>query len=117
MLCFIGSNGIGSNIANEEVARSTPQSPLRSVVRAHLPNQQRTSVQVQPGRTLRHCLAKALSFRKLCPDVCVVYKTNPKMKISWDTDIAHLEGEEIIVEVMDKFPVTTSISHNFVSMN
>ncbi|XP_071535646.1 raf homolog serine/threonine-protein kinase Raf isoform X1 [Panulirus ornatus] len=104
-----------SNGMYEEVTRSTPQSPLRSVVRAHLPNQQRTTVQVQPGRTLKDALAKALSFRKLSPDVCIVYrKTNPKVRMSWDSDIALLEGEEIVVEVLEKFPVTTSISHNFI---
>lgn len=71
---------IGSNGVCEEVARSTPQSPLRSVVRAHLPNQQRTTVQVQPGRTLKEALAKALNFRKLSHDVCIVYrKNNPKV--------------------------------------
>ncbi|XP_053651012.1 raf homolog serine/threonine-protein kinase Raf isoform X1 [Cherax quadricarinatus] len=104
-----------SNGMCEEVTRSTPQSPLRSVVRAHLPNKQRTTVQVQPGRTLKDALAKALSFRKLSPDVCIVYrKTNPKVRMSWDSDIAMLEGEEIVVEVLEKFPVTTSISHNFI---
>ncbi|XP_045605457.1 raf homolog serine/threonine-protein kinase Raf isoform X3 [Procambarus clarkii] len=104
-----------SNGMCEEMTRSTPQSPLRSVVRAHLPNKQRTTVQVQPGRTLRDALAKALSFRKLSPDVCIVYrKTNPKVRMSWDSDISLLEGEEIVVEVLEKFPVTTSISHNFI---
>ena len=34
--------------------------------------------------------------------------------LSWDTDISSLNGEEIKVEVSDIFPVTTSISHNFV---
>ena len=29
-------------------------------------------------------------------------------------DISEIEGEEIKVEVSDVFPVTTSISHNFV---
>ncbi|KAK4326113.1 hypothetical protein Pmani_003327 [Petrolisthes manimaculis] len=99
---------------SEEVTKSTPQSPLRSVLRAHLPNKQRTTIQVQPGRTLKDALAKALSFRQLSPDVCIVYrKTNPKVRMSWDSDVGLLEGEEIVVEVLEKFPVTTSISHNF----
>lgn len=77
---MFSSSLIGSNGVCEEVARSTPQSPLRSVVRAHLPNQQRTTVQVQPGRTLKEALAKALNFRKLSHDVCIVYrKNNPKV--------------------------------------
>lgn len=37
-----------------------------------------------------------------------------QVRMSWDSDIALLEGEEIVVEVLEKFPVTTSISHNFV---
>ncbi|KAK8392649.1 hypothetical protein O3P69_014822 [Scylla paramamosain] len=109
------SQSTSSNGVCEEVTRSTPQSPLRSVVRAHLPNKQRTTVPVQPGRTLKDALAKALNLRKLSPDVCIVYrKTNPKVRMSWDSDIALLEGEEIVVEVLEKFPVTTSISHNFI---
>ncbi|XP_076044124.1 serine/threonine kinase raf oncogene isoform X2 [Oratosquilla oratoria] len=105
------SNGTGC----DGVTRSTPQSPLRSVVRAHLPNQQRTTVQVHPGKTVREALAKALSFRKLTPEICVVYRnTVPKVIIPWEADISVLEGEEIIVEVLERFPVTTSISHNFI---
>ncbi|CAL4096632.1 unnamed protein product, partial [Meganyctiphanes norvegica] len=71
--------------------------------------------QVQPGRTLRDVLTRALSFRKLSPDVCVVYrKTDRKVHVPWETDIATLEGEEIVVEVLERYPVTTSISHNFI---
>lgn len=74
----------------EEVTRSTPQSPLRSVLRAHLPNKQRTTVPVQPGRTLKDALAKALSFRKLSHDVCIVYrKTNPKVS-HWEAGVDDL---------------------------
>ena len=38
----------------------------------------------------------------------------PQTPISWDMDISLLDGEEIKVEVSESFPVTTSISHNFV---
>ena len=34
--------------------------------------------------------------------------------LSWDMDISMLDGDEIKVEVSESFPVTTSISHNFV---
>ena len=34
--------------------------------------------------------------------------------ISWDMDISKVEGDKIKVEVQNFFPVTTSISHNFV---
>jgi B-Raf proto-oncogene serine/threonine-protein kinase len=38
----------------------------------------------------------------------------PTKPLHWDMDISALDGEEIKVEVSDSFPVTTSISHNFV---
>ncbi|XP_046407232.1 raf homolog serine/threonine-protein kinase Raf isoform X2 [Ischnura elegans] len=91
-----------------------PRSPLKSVVRAHLPNQQRTSVQVRHGQSVRDALSKAMKLRKLTPEMCVVYRGESKVVIPWDADISTLEGEEISVEIMDKFPITTSISHNFV---
>ncbi|GLG94720.1 Raf homolog serine/threonine-protein kinase Raf [Gryllus bimaculatus] len=94
--------------------RIVPRSPLKSVVRAHLPNQQRTSVQVRPGQTLKEALAKALKLRKLTPEMCIVYKGHSKVLIPWEADISSLEGEEITVEILDKFSITTSISHNFV---
>ena len=34
--------------------------------------------------------------------------------LPWDMDVSDLDGDEIKVEVSEKFPVTTSISHNFV---
>ncbi|KAJ9582722.1 hypothetical protein L9F63_022932 [Diploptera punctata] len=91
-----------------------PRSPLKSVVRAHLPNQQRTSVQVRPGQSVREALSKAMKMRKLTPEMCVVYKGQSKVTIPWEADISTLEGEEISVEILDKFSITTSISHNFV---
>lgn len=53
---------------------AVPCSPFKSVIRAHLPNQQRTSVQVRPGLSVREALAKAMSLRKLSPEMCIVYK-------------------------------------------
>jgi B-Raf proto-oncogene serine/threonine-protein kinase len=35
--------------------------------------------------------------------------------VPWDADISALEGEEISVEMNNEFPITTSISHNYVS--
>ncbi|XP_059485306.1 raf homolog serine/threonine-protein kinase Raf [Neocloeon triangulifer] len=90
-----------------------PCSPFKSVIRAHLPNQQRTSVQVRPGLSVREALAKAMSLRKLSPDMCIVYKGETKIPIAWDVDISMLEGEEITVEINSNFPITTSISHNY----
>lgn len=91
-----------------------PRSPLKAVVRAFLPNQQRTSVQAWPGLTVREALSKAMNLRKLTPIMCDVYSVTLKNKrISWDEDICTV-GEEIVVKLIEKFPITTSISHNFV---
>ncbi|XP_046739402.1 raf homolog serine/threonine-protein kinase Raf-like [Diprion similis] len=93
-----------------------PRTPLKSLLRAHLPNQQRTSVQVKEGLSLRDALAKAMKLRNLTPEMCVVYvigQNDTKIPIPWDTDISSLECDEISVEILDKFPITTSISHNF----
>ncbi|XP_015113864.1 raf homolog serine/threonine-protein kinase Raf [Diachasma alloeum] len=94
-----------------------PRTPLKSLLRAHLPNQQRTSVQVREGMALRDALAKAMKLRNLTTEMCIVYILDPdgsKHPIPWDTDISSLECDEISVEISDKFPIATSMSHNFV---
>nr|CAI5833850.1 unnamed protein product [Callosobruchus analis] len=84
-------------------------------LRAHLPNQQRTSVQVREGLTLREALAKAMKLRNLVCEICCVYLGDSNIPINWDTDIFTLNCEEITVKIIDKFPIPpTSISHNFV---
>lgn len=83
-------------------------------LRAHLPNQQRTSVQVREGLTLREALAKAMKLRNLICEMCCVYRGDSNIPINWDIDISSLECKEIIVKIIDKFPIPTSISHNFV---
>lgn len=90
------------------------RSYIKPVVRAHLPNQQRTSVQVRQGQTLREALSKAMKLRNLTPEMCAVYNFVNGLQIPWDSDISTIDCEEIRVEILDKFPVTTSISHNFV---
>lgn len=91
-----------------------PKSPVRTILRAHLGDHGHTFVPTKPGITVREALSKAMKLRKLAPETCKVYKVNDKTSISWDMDISEIEGEEIKVEVSDIFPVTTSISHNFV---
>lgn len=86
----------------------------KSFLRAHLPNQQRTSVQVREGLTLREALAKAMKLRNLICEMCCVYLGVSNMPINWDVDISTLECDEITVKILDKFPIPTSISHNFV---
>lgn len=93
------------------------RTPMKSLLRAYLPNQQRTSVQVREGLSLRDALAKAMKLRNLTTEMCVVYilgADNSRYLTSWDTDISLLDCDEISVEILDKFPITTSISHNFV---
>lgn len=88
------------------------------VIRAHLPHQQRTSVSVRAGVTVRHALSRALFLRKLTPENCVVYRSNTNVRLSWDADITTLDTDEIRVEMIEDailpYTTTTSISHNFV---
>lgn len=80
-------------------------------LRAHLPNQQRTSVQVIPGLRLRDALSKALKRRNLTCEMCEVTTLNRDKSIHWDTDISLIRAEEVYVKVLDKFPIMTHISH------
>ncbi|XP_077540468.1 serine/threonine kinase raf oncogene isoform X2 [Haemaphysalis longicornis] len=91
-----------------------PRSPMKSVVRAFLPNQQRTTVQVRPGQTVMEALSKAMKRRKLTTEMCVVFRCGSRAVVDWAADVAALSDEDISVEIKEKFPVTTSISHNFV---
>ena len=93
-----------------------PKSPAKNIVRAHLGDHGHTILPTKPGVTLRDALARAMKLRKLAPETCAIYKLHDPAKtaLSWDMDLSLLEGEEIKVELSDKFPMTTSISHNFV---
>lgn len=109
---------ISTSESDNSVARE-PRTPVKSfsTLRAYLPNQQRTSVQVREGLSLRDALAKAMKLRNLTTEMCAVYilgMDNSKHLTSWDADISLLDCDEISVEILDKFPITTSISHNFV---
>ena len=66
--------------------------------------------QATSGRTLREALSKALSHRKLSPEMCSIYKPNPKTLLSWDMDSAMLDQDEIIVELHDKMQVIYKIN-------
>ncbi|KAL3183345.1 hypothetical protein MRX96_000318 [Rhipicephalus microplus] len=94
--------------------KDVPKSPMKSVVRAFLPNQQRTTVQVRPGQTVMEALSKAMKRRKLTTEMCVVFKCSTRAVVDWSEDVSHIEDDDIQVEIKEKFPVTTSISHNFV---
>ncbi|EEC15325.1 hypothetical protein IscW_ISCW011622 [Ixodes scapularis] len=104
----------GPRVPSTGEAKEVPRSPMKSVVRAFLPNQQRTTVQVRPGQTVMEALSKAMKRRKLTTEMCVVYKCSTRLAVDWGEDVTSLEDDEIQVEIKEKFPVTTSISHNFV---
>lgn len=92
----------------------TPQSPFKSVVRVHLPNLQRSTVAARPGETVREALIKAMRRRRLSAETCDVFVTgNEYRRVSWDDDISTYEGAELLVTTREKFPISTSISHNF----
>ncbi|XP_060524642.1 raf homolog serine/threonine-protein kinase Raf [Cylas formicarius] len=90
--------------------------PRPRFLRAFLPNKQRTSVQVREGLTLRKALAKAMKLRNLSCEMCVVYigDAESKVTVNWNVDISTLQCDVITVKILDKFPIPTSISHNFV---
>lgn len=82
----------------------------KMLLRAHLPNQQRTSVHLIPGMRLKDALAKALKRRNLTADICEVTTSDSNYPIPWDTDVCDLHCEEVIVRILDiGFP--TYISH------
>ncbi|XP_035739848.1 raf homolog serine/threonine-protein kinase Raf-like [Vespa mandarinia] len=117
-----GKTSIGVSMSEND-SRDTnainryPRTLMKSLLRAYLPNKQRTSVQVREGLSLRDALAKAMKLRNLTTEMCAVYilgVDKSKYLTSWDADISLLDCDEISVEILDKFPITTSISHNFV---
>lgn len=85
-------------------------------LRAHLPNKQRTSVQVVPNLKLKDALAKALQRRDLTSEMCeVTTQINSNIPIPWDTDISLIHAEEVFVRVIqDKFSMNRKhLSHQF----
>lgn len=108
------SNGRESpdDYSEQEPSHQESSRPHR-FLRAHLPNQQRTSVQVREGLTLREALAKAMERRNLGCEMCCVYLEDRNITVNWDVDISTLNCEEITVKILDKFPIPTSISHNY----
>lgn len=88
--------------------------PKQYLLRAYLPNKQRTSVQVMPGRKLRDALIKALRRRNMHCEMCEVRTVGGNEIIPWDMDISLIEAKEVQVTVMDKFPIISQISHQFI---
>ncbi|XP_035912779.1 raf homolog serine/threonine-protein kinase Raf [Anopheles stephensi] len=85
----------------------------KMLLRAFLPNQQRTSVQVIPGMRLKDALAKALKRRNLTCEFCEVTAGTNDYPIPWETDVSALNCDEVFVRILDiGFP--TYISHQFI---
>uniref|UniRef100_A0A2M4BFX8 non-specific serine/threonine protein kinase n=1 Tax=Anopheles marajoara TaxID=58244 RepID=A0A2M4BFX8_9DIPT len=85
----------------------------KMLLRAFLPNQQRTSVQVIPGMRLKDALAKALKRRNLTCEFCEVTAGHSDYPIPWETDVSALNCDEVFVRILDiGFP--TYISHQFI---
>ena len=105
---------------------STGSSPL-GLIRASLPNSQRTTVPARAGSSLRDVLTKAMRRRKLRTECTFIYRKvgsstsssskSKKELVDWTADSAAFAGQELLVElivdpsIMNTF--TTSISHNF----
>lgn len=90
------------------------QTNKKMYLRAHLPNQQRTTVPVVPGQRLKDALAKKLNSRNLTFDMCQVYQSDNDNPIGWDVDISSLNCDEISVKILDVVGFPTYISHQFI---
>lgn len=72
-------------------------------------------MEVVPGVKLKDALSRALNLRKLNTLMCGVYTNlDTSHSISWDTNIADLNTQEVYVKVLDKNQQKTFISHYFV---
>ncbi|XP_017036489.1 raf homolog serine/threonine-protein kinase Raf isoform X2 [Drosophila kikkawai] len=117
-----GGGGGGTDLTDSGLGGSNPASQCgtltrqpKILLRAHLPNQQRTSVEVVAGVRLCDALMKALKLRQLTPDMCEVSTTHSgRHIIPWHTDIGTLHVEEIFVRLLEKFPIRTHTQHQFI---
>ncbi|GAA52036.1 serine/threonine-protein kinase-transforming protein Rmil [Clonorchis sinensis] len=69
-------------------------------LRAHLPNNQFTLVEVKPGQQIQHALGKKLSHRGLQLQQLVVNRLRSGLPVSWEDDAVQiaLAGEDLIVD-------------------
>lgn len=112
-------NGVDSSDEHSEhsvqyESTQNDSSSTSKLLRAHLPYQQRTSVQVREGLSLREALAKPMKLRQLTCETCCAYLGDTDIPINWDVDVSTLTFDEVTIRVIDKLPVLTSIIHNFV---
>ena len=119
----VGSGGVGDSVggyggvgggAGDHSQTMAEEKPKQYLLRAYLPNKQRTSVQVMPGRKLRDALIKALRRRNMHCEMCEVTTVDGNEIIPWDMDISLIKAKEVQVTVMEKFPIISQISHQFI---
>ncbi|XP_032594254.1 raf homolog serine/threonine-protein kinase Raf isoform X2 [Drosophila grimshawi] len=110
-----GSGGGGGGSGTASQSGTLTRQP-KVLLRAHLPNQQRTSVEVVAGTRLCDALMKALTLRQLEPSMCEVSTTphSGRNIIPWNRDIGTLHVEEIYVRLLDRFPLGPHIKHQFI---
>jgi len=89
---------------------STPSSTR--IIRAYLPNEQRTTIEVKHGETLHMALEKRLQHRKIPLNACVVYRNCTNHQIPWDTQTSTIDYDEIQVK-MCWLPIQASFTHDF----
>lgn len=115
MFAIFQTDSVNSASNNYGGSRCSTLTRQRKVLlRAHLPYQQRTSVEVVPGVRLCDALFKALKLRQLTHEMCEVRTSENGRLISWYADIASLQVDEIFVKLLDTFPIMTHISHQFI---
>ncbi|XP_034107689.1 raf homolog serine/threonine-protein kinase Raf [Drosophila nasuta] len=115
-MSFVPNSGSGTGSGTASQCGTLTRQP-KVLLRAHLPNQQRTSVEVVAGTRLCDALQKALKLRQLEPSMCEVSTTPHSGRqhiIPWNTDIGTLHVEEIYVRLLDKFPLGPHIKHQFI---
>jgi hypothetical protein len=118
------SSSAGTSAAAAAGSSSTGSSPL-GLIKAWLPNSQRTVVSARAGSTLRQVLMKAMKRRKLRTEGTFIYKKTScnnepggrKEQIDWSADSAAFAGQELVVDLIVDPTImsflSTSISHNF----
>ncbi|KAI2807806.1 hypothetical protein BLOT_005746, partial [Blomia tropicalis] len=115
-------NGPPTTLTNFNLTASISSTVSSShmVIRALLPNEQRTTVPIHPGQTLSDALQKSLQRRELSSLSCAVFVAETGEQVDWGTDVALLEGREIEVKIVEdgedpkKLPLFQNLSHNFV---
>ena len=101
------------------VKQQPSPTPSRPILRVNFPNDQVSSVRIEPGKTLKDALKKPMSRREIEPENCEVYDIRTKMPISWDIDMGSLANKELKVQLKSHRPSLSGSSlpmftHNIV---